>query len=197
MKNFPLIVLILISVIVLNACNKEISAPEQNANGSNVMYIKVDDKEEFLLESRNKRLHKKTAGKFSDYDSEVIRHSEFIVNNRTMSNFSIYIAPYYPQKAAFQKASIIIRFDKLTQQLDTAYLNKNLKKTWSSVINFSTLTNVYKSYYIDSIIDYKLLKWDIEKKTISFWANCSYSRDTQPTPMNPRIYFYFDLTYAL
>jgi hypothetical protein len=197
MKNFPLIDLLFISSFIFNACSKEISEPEQKADGSDVMYLRVDDKEEYLLDSRNKRLHKNTAGKFTDFDSDVIRYSEFEINNRVVSNFSIYIIPYDLKKASFQKASITLRFDKQTQQLDTAYLREFLKKTWSSVVNFDVNSDGYKSYYIDSIIDYKIVKWDIEKQILTFWANCTYSRSPYTTPTNPKIYFYFDLNYDL
>ena len=72
-----------------------------------------------------------------------------------------------------------------------------LKKTWSSVVNFDVNSDGYKSYYIDSIIDYKIVKWDIEKQILTFWANCTYSRSPYITPTNPKIYFYFDLNYDL
>jgi hypothetical protein len=195
MKNFPLISLLFISIIFLNSCNKEIAEPAQNADGRDVIYLRIDDKDEFLLEARNKRLHKKTAGKFSDFDKEVIRYAEFEVNNSTVSNFSIYIVPFNGKKAAFQKASITLRFDKQTQQLDTAYLRASLKKNWSSVVSFDVQSDEYKSFYIDTVLDYKLLKWDTEKKIISFSANCTYSRSPLTTPSNPKIYFYFDLNY--
>jgi hypothetical protein len=197
MKNFPLIAMLFISSFIINACSKEISEPEQKANGSDVMYLKVDDKEEYLLDSRSKRLHKNTAGKFTDFDKDVIRYSEFNINNRVVSNFQIYIVPYHPQKAFFQKASITLRFDKQTQQLDTAHLRDNLTKTWSSGINFDVKTDEFRSYYIDSIIDYKIVRWDIEKRILTFWANCTYSRSPKTTPLNPKIYFYFDLNYDL
>jgi hypothetical protein len=195
MKNFLVITLLFTSIIFLNSCNKEISEPEQKADGSDVVYLKIDDQEEYLLENKNKRLHKKTAGIFPDHESEVVRFSEFTVNNRTMSNFSIYIAPFYPKKADFQKASIVLRFDKQTQELDTAYLRENLKKTWDSVINFDINAGEYKSYYIDSIIDYKIIKWDQENKILTFSANCTYSRSPLSTPSNPKIYFYLDIKY--
>jgi hypothetical protein len=194
MKNFPLILLLFLSVVLFNSCKKEINEPKHKANGADVMYLKVDDQEQFLLDGKNRRLHKKTAAKFNDFNDDVIRFSELTVNNKLVVDFSIYIIPYNT-KANFKIASLKLRFDKQTQELDTAFLRQNLNKNSSSVIYFSTESNEYKSYYIDSIIDYKLLKWDTEKKTISFWANCTYSRDVKPTPLNPKIYFYFDLNY--
>ena len=153
MKNFPLIFLLLLSAFVLNSCNKEISEPEHKADGSNVVYLKIDDKDEFLLDSRNKRLHRKTAAKFDEVDNDVVSYSEFTINNREYAQFSMYFAPFNKKKAEFREASIVLRIDKQTQLLDTAFLRENLKDTRASAINFTVKKNDYKICYIDSIID--------------------------------------------
>jgi hypothetical protein len=197
MKKFPLISILLVFSIVFNACNKDITAPEQSADGSDVVYLKIDDKEEFLLESKNKRLHKKTAGKFDDYDNSIVKYSESTVNNRELAFFDINIEPFNSDKAAFKRASIWLQFDKNTLELDTAFLRKYLSITKGSFINFTTEKEEYKEYYIDSILDYKIVKWDPNNKTFTFWANCTYSHSPKATPSNPRIYFYFDLKYNL
>lgn len=196
MKNFPLITLLFISSIVFNSCNKNISEPEHKANGSNVVYLKIDDNEEYLLEDRNKRLHKKTAGKFEEDDKDAVKYSEYALNNREFSNFSIGILPF-DDKAKLRQASITLRIDKLTQELDTAFLREYLNKTWSSKISFEVKTDESKAYYIDSIIDYKVIKWDRENNIFTFSANCSYSNSPKSTPANPRIYFYIDIKYDL
>jgi hypothetical protein len=196
MKNFTLIAMIFISSVIFNGCSKEISEPDQKADGSDVMYLRVDDKEEYLLDSRNKRLHKNTAGKFTDFDSDVIRYSEFKINNRTYSYFSMYFIPYNYEKAEFNKASISLRIDKETQLLDTVFLREELSKTWGSAINFDVRSDEFKSYYVDSILDYKIIKWDQENKIFTFSANCTYIRSPKTTPSNPKVYFYLDVKYT-
>jgi hypothetical protein len=195
MKRFLLFFSLLLTMLCLTQCSKEVEEPKQKVDGSDVVYLRVDDKEEFLLDSRSKLLHKRTAAKFDDYDNSIVSYDESNINNRVISDFSIYIVPYNAKKAEFKKASLIIRFDKETQALDTAFLRKNLSNNKSSIINFATKKEEYKEYYVDSIIDFKLLKWDLEKQTISFSANCTYSRSPVVTPQNPKIYFYFDLKY--
>lgn len=197
MKNFPLIALLFICSILFYSCNKDITEPEHKADGSNVVYLKTDDNEEFLLDSRNKRLHKKTAGKFDDYDNAIVRFDEFLINNQEIVNFSIFIEPYHLDKAEFKNATIIIRFNKNTLELDTAFLRKYLSDAGDSFIRFETEKDEYKSFYVDSILDYKIVKWDPVNKIFSMWANCTYGRFPKPTPTNPKIYFYLDLKYEL
>lgn len=197
MKNFLFIASLFISVIAFNSCKKEISEPEQKADGSNVIYLKIDDQEEFLLDSRNKRLHKKTAGKFDDYDNQIVKYYEYTINNKVVTEFSIYLIPFNYKKAELQKASIVLRFDKQTQLLDTSFLRAYLKETANSVINFHVNKNEYKEYYVNSILDYKLIKLDTENKIFTFSANCTYSRKPLVTPTNPKIYFYIDIKYSL
>jgi hypothetical protein len=195
MKNFPLIALLFVSTFVIISCNKDITEPEHKADGSNVVYLKIDDNEEYLLDSRNKRLHKKTAAKFDNDDNDVVWYSEFNMNGREFAYFSMTFKPFNIKKSDFRKASISLRIDKQTQLLDTAFLRENLTEIYNSAINFTTDKDEYKSYYIDSIIDYKIIKWDQEKKILTFSANCTYSRSPKETPANPRIYFYFDIAY--
>jgi hypothetical protein len=195
MKNFSLITLLFISSFIFNSCNKDIKEPEHKADGSNVVYLKIDDKDEFLLDSRNKRLHKKTAARFDEDDNDIVRFSEFTINGREYAQYTMYFTPFNSKKAEFQKASIILRIDKQTQLLDTAFLRETLTDARNTVISFATKKDEYKSYFIDSIIDYKIIKWDTEKKIFTFSANCTYSHSPKETPANPRIYFYFDIAY--
>lgn len=198
MKNFPLIAQLIIFSLVLYSCGKDISEPKHKANGSNVVYLKVDDKEEYLLEDRNRRLHKRTAGKFEEDNKDAVWYSEYTMNNRELSGFSIGILPYSYEKAAFKEAGISLQIDRQTQELDTAFLREHLKKTWDTKISFEVQSNDgFKAYFIDSIIDYKIIKWDKENHIFTFSANCTYSHSPKYTPPNPRIYFYIDLKYDL
>ena len=75
MKNFPLIAMLFISSFIFNACSKDISEPEHKADGSNVIYLKVDDSEEFLLDSRSKLFHKNTASNIDDPEESSVTPS--------------------------------------------------------------------------------------------------------------------------
>lgn len=195
MKNFPLITALFISSMMFNSCNKEISEPEHKADGSNVVYLKIDDKEEFLLKEGNRRIKRKNTAAFNDESN--ISYSEYKSNNITFSDFSLSFRPFNYKKSEFQTATIRLRIDKQTQVLDTAFLRNNLKKTWSSAINFSVNSDEFKEYFIDSILDYKIIKWDQGNQILTFSANCTYSRSPKTTPQNPKIYFYFDIKYYL
>ncbi|HRG59450.1 MAG TPA: hypothetical protein PK323_10875 [Bacteroidia bacterium] len=196
MKNFPLIAQLIIFSLVLYSCGKDISEPKHKANGSNVVYLKVDDNKEYLLEDRNRRLHKRTAGKFEDDNKDAVWYSEYTMNNREFEHIWIGIFPF-DRKANFREAGITLRIDKQTQEIDTTFLREHLKKTWDSKISFEAYDGEYKAYYIDSIIDYKIIKWDKVKHIFTFSANCTYSHSPKYTPPNPRIYFYVDIKYDL
>lgn len=197
MKNFPLIIALFISSILIISCNKEISEPEHKADGSNVVYLKIDDKEEYILDARNKRLHRKTAGKFDDYDNTIVRYSEFDVNGRKVDYYSMWFEPYNTKKAELELAAMILQFDKQKQALDTAFLNQHLTMDEGSYIKFRIKDDYDRNYYINSIIDYKVIRLDTENKILTFSANCTYSRFPFTTPTNPRIYFYIDVKYSL
>lgn len=196
MKNYILIGIAILCLFLFSNCNKDITEPEHKANGSNVVYLRVDDKEEFLLENKNKRLHKKTAGKFDEDDDDIVKYDEYIDYNtkREVIDFSIYILPHNV-KANLKKAALILRFNKQTQAIDTAFFREYLDTSGHSVVKFHAVTDEYREYNIDSIIDYKIIKLDTEKKIFTFSANCSYSNFPKVTPKNPRLYFYLDLKY--
>jgi hypothetical protein len=193
MKNFPLIILFFTSIILLNACSKEISAPEQKAKGCNVVYIKVNDTEEFLLDGRSKLLHKKTASNLDENNQ--MRYAEvYGNNNKLVSDFDISFIRK-DKKADFEYGRIKLQFDPETQVLDTSFLRKSITKDHNSFINFSVIGDNPRVFYVDSILDYKIIKWDKEDKIFTFEANATYAFYPSGTPPNPKIYFYVDIKY--
>lgn len=193
MKNFPLITLLFMSIIFLNSCSKEISEPEHKAKGCNVVYIRVNETEEFLLDGRSKLLHKNTA---SDLDeNEEVRYAEVNGNNnKLVSSFDI---PFQrkDKKADFEYGRIKLEFDIASQQLDTSFLRKNITKDHNSFIHFSVIGDNPREFFVDSILDYKIIKWDKKEKTFTFEANATYGLYPTGTPANPKIYFYLDVKY--
>ena len=192
MKNFPLIAILFISSFLINACSKEISEPEQKAKGCNVVYIKVNDSEVFLLDDRSKLLHKKTASDIGDKDGLI--YKEISRNNVLLSSFDI---PFQrkDQKAEFNYGRIKLEFDIQTEKLDTSFFRTTITKDRNSFINFSVSGSNPREFFVDSIIDYKIIKWDKVKKTFTFEANATYAFYPTGTPPNPKIYFYVDIKY--
>jgi hypothetical protein len=192
MKNFPLIAILFISSIIFSACSKEISEPEQKAKGCNVVYIKVNDSEVFLLDDRSKLLHKKTASDIGDKDGLI--YKEISRNNVLLSSFDI---PFQSkdQKAEFNYGRIKLEFDIETEKLDTSFFRTTITKDRNSFINFSVSGSNPREFFVDSIIDYKIIKWDKVKKTFTFEANATYAFYPTGTPLNPKIYFYVDIKY--
>ena len=192
MKNFPLIAILFISSFLINACSKEISEPEQKAKGCNVVYIKVNDSEVFLLDDRSKLLHKKTASDIGDKDGLI--YKEISRNNVLLSSFDI---PFQrkDQKAEFNYGRIKLEFDIQTEKLDTSFFRTTITKDRNSFINFSVSGSNPREFFVDSIIDYKIIKWDKVKKTFTFEANATYAFYPTGTPLNPKIYFYVDIKY--
>ncbi len=192
MKNFPLIAMLFISSFIINACSKEISEPEQKAKGCNVVYIKVNDSEVFLLDDRSKLLHKKTASDIGDKDGLI--YKEISRNNVLLSSFDI---PFQrkDQKAEFNYGRIKLEFDIQTEKLDTSFFRTTITKDRNSFINFSVSGSNPREFFVDSIIDYKIIKWDKVKKTFTFEANATYAFYPTGTPLNPKIYFYVDIKY--
>jgi hypothetical protein len=192
MKNFPLIAMLFISSIIFSACSKEISEPEQKAKGCNVVYIKVNDSEVFLLDDRSKLLHKKTASDIGDKDGLI--YKEISRNNVLLSSFDI---PFQrkDQKAEFNYGRIKLEFDIQTEKLDTSFFRTTITKDRNSFINFSVTGSNPREFFVDSIIDYKIIKWDKVKKTFTFEANATYAFYPTGTPLNPKIYFYVDIKY--
>ena len=192
MKNFPLIAILFISSFLINACSKEISEPEQKAKGCNVVYIKVNDSEVFLLDDRSKLLHKKTASDIGDKDGLI--YKEISRNNVLLSSFDI---PFQrkDQKAEFNYGRIKLEFDIETEKLDTSFFRTTITKDRNSFINFSVSGSNPREFFVDSIIDYKIIKWDKVKKTFTFEANATYAFYPTGTPLNPKIYFYVDIKY--
>ncbi len=192
MKNFPLIAILFISSIIFSACSKEISEPEQKAKGCNVVYIKVNDSEVFLLDDRSKLLHKKTASDIGDKDGLI--YKEISRNNVLLSSFDI---PFQrkDQKAEFNYGRIKLEFDIQTEKLDTSFFRTTITKDRNSFINFSVSGSNPREFFVDSIIDYKIIKWDKVKKTFTFEANATYAFYPTGTPVNPKIYFYVDIKY--
>lgn len=196
MKNFPLITLLFMSTVIFNSCNKEISEPKQKAKGCNVVYLKVDDQEEFMLDARSKLFHKNTA---SDLDKgKDIKFGDAKINNKLVSQFKI---PFQrkDQKADFEWGTVNLEFDKGTEILDTAFLNNNIGNFSGTAIQFKVAGENPRQFYIDSIIDYKVIKWDQDEKTFTFSANATYTLYPYSTPLNanpnPKIYFYLDIKY--
>jgi hypothetical protein len=192
MKNFPLIAILFISSFIINACSKEISEPEQKAKGCNVVYIKVNDSEVFLLDDRSKLLHKKTASDIGDKDGLI--YKQISRNNVLLSSFDI---PFQrkDQKAEFNYGRIKLEFDIQTEKLDTSFFRTTITKDRNSFINFSVSGSNPREFFVDSIIDYKIIKWDKVKKTFTFEANATYAFYPTGTPPNPKIYFYVDIKY--
>jgi len=193
MKKALLMSSLLLTVLCFSNCNKEIDEPKQKADGRNLIYLKIDNNEEYLLDSRSKFFHKKTASNL-DKDGS-INYSEYTINNKVVSEFYIGFNPLKYKKANFEGGSIRLRFDKETQVLDTAFLNNWPTKNYNKAIYFDVRTDEYKQYIIDSILDFKIIKWDKEKEILTFSANCTYSLSPKTTPPNPQIYFYFDISY--
>jgi len=193
MKNFLVITLLFTSIIFLNSCSKEISQPEQKAKGCNVVYIKVNDSEEFLLNSKSKLFNKHTA---SDLDQDKqIRYAELYGNNnKLVSSFDI---PFQrkDKKADFEYGRIKLEFDPETQILDSSFLRKSITKDYNSFIRFSVIGDNPRVFFVDSILDYKIIKWDKKEKTFTFEANATYGLYPTGTPTNPKIYFYVDVEY--
>ncbi len=192
MKNFPLIAMLFISSFIFNACSKDISEPEHKAKGCNVVYIKVNDSEVFLLDDRSKLLHKNTASDIGKKDE--VRYKQISRNNVLLSSFDI---PFQrkDQKAEFNYGRIKLEFDIETEKLDTSFFRTTITKDRNSFINFSVSGSNPREFFVDSIIDYKIIKWDKVKKTFTFEANATYAFYPTGTPPNPKIYFYVDIKY--
>ena len=192
MKNFPLIALLFISSFIFNACSKEISEPEQKAKGCNVVYIKVNDNEVFLLDDRSKLLHKSTASDIGNTDG--LLYKEIYRNNVLLSSFDI---PFQrkDKKAAFNYGRIKLEFNPETQELDTSFFRTTITKDRNSFINFSVSGSNPREFFVDSIIDYKIIKWDKKDQIFTFEANATYAFYPSGTPPNPKIYFYVDIKY--
>lgn len=192
MKNFPLITLLFSSALLFNSCSKEISEPEHKAKGCNVVYIKVNESEVFLLDDRSKLLHKNTASDIAENDKTI--YGEVLRSNVLLSSFDISFKRK-DKKAAFNYGRIKLEFDPKTQQLDTSFFRTTITKDRNSFINFSVGGNNPREFFVDSIIDYKIIKWDKEEKIFTFEANATYAFYPSGTPPNPKIYFYVDVEY--
>jgi hypothetical protein len=196
MKKFPLISILLAFSIVFNACNKDITAPEQSADGSNVVYLKIDDKEEFLLDARSKIFHKNTASNIDEINTgSVARYAEENRINGIASIFTLDFSAEKPKKAEFQEGYIKLELDKSNKILDSSFVRKRISGSNSNAIIFLVDGDNPRKVYVDSIIDYKVIKWDTENKIFTFSANGTYNLGNSKTPANPRIYFYFDIKY--
>jgi len=192
MKNFPLISLFFFSIIFFNACNKDVSEPKQKAKGCNLVYLKVNDSEEFLLDDRSKLIHKNTA---SDLDNKKqVRYGEISRNNKILSQFDI---PFQrkDKKAEFKYGRIFLEIDPETQQLDTSFLRNSIRKDQNSYLRFAVEGVNPREFFVDSILDYKIIKWDKENKIFTFSANATYQLYPSDTTANHRLYFYLDVKY--
>jgi len=196
MKNFPLIAMLFISSFIFNACSKDISEPEHKADGSNVIYLKVDDSEEFLLDSRSKLFHKNTASNIDDpEESSVPRYTEYNRNNKVISTFTIVFNAKKANKAEFQSGYIKLKFDKSTKVLDSAFVSDRISKKSFTAIDFTIKGENPRKLYVDSLIDYKLTKWDQESKIFTFSANCNYNTGNSQQLPKKKLYFYLDIKY--
>ncbi len=193
MKKHILISKLMLSVFLLSNCNKSIEEPAQKANGSNVVYLRLDENDEYLLDTRSKVFHNNTASNIDDKVQGVIpRYYEENSNNRTISVFTLNFKAEKPKKAKFQEGFIKLNIDKSTQLLDSSFVRTRID---CSSINFSLGGDNPRRVCMDSIIDYKIIKWDQENKTFTFSANGTYNLLGTNKSSKTKIYFYLDIKY--